>query len=101
MRNWAILPPRWPRGRRLGKVSAETLQHLLGRLNELQNEFDQAILADSEFRLRRSQAKFASVWHWVEKGTEIIRAITADGDLTSLPIALPNPSVKRKAACCA
>lgn len=68
-------------GQAIGKVSAETLQHLLGRLNELQNEFDQAILAGSEFRLRRAQAKLASVWHWVEKGTEIIRAITGDGDL--------------------
>ncbi|MEK6708034.1 MAG: hypothetical protein AABY81_04405 [Pseudomonadota bacterium] len=68
-------------GQAVGKISAETLQHLLGRLNELQNEFDQAVLAGSEFRLRRSQEKLASVWHWVEKGTEIIRAITADGDL--------------------
>ena len=32
-------------GQALGRVSAETLQHLLGRLNELQNEFDQAVLA--------------------------------------------------------
>ena len=68
-------------GQAVGKISAETLQHLLGRLNELQNEFDQAVLAGSEFRLRHSQEKLASVWHWVEKGTEIIRAITADGDL--------------------
>ncbi|MEO7320228.1 MAG: hypothetical protein ABIW02_01160 [Nitrosospira sp.] len=68
-------------GQAIGRVSAETLQHLLGRLNELQNEFDQAVLADSEFRLRRAQAKLASVWHWVEKGTEVIRAITGDGDL--------------------
>jgi hypothetical protein len=68
-------------GQAVGKVSAETLQHLLGRLNELQNEFDQAILAGSEFRLRRAQEKLSSVWHWVEKGTEIIRAITAEGDL--------------------
>lgn len=68
-------------GQAIGRVSAETLQHLLGRLNELQNEFDQAVLAGSEFRLRRSQAKLASVWHWVEKGTEIIRTMTGDGDL--------------------
>jgi len=68
-------------GQAVGKVSAETLQHLLGRLNELQNEFDQAILAGSEFRLRRAQEKLSSVWHWVEKGTEVIRAITAEGDL--------------------
>jgi hypothetical protein len=68
-------------GQAVGRVSTETLQHLLGRLNELQNEFDQAVLAGSEFRLRRSQAKLASVWHWVEKGTEIIRIMTGDGDL--------------------
>ncbi len=68
-------------GQAMGRVSAETLQHLLGRLNELQNEFDQAVLAGSEFRLRRSQAKLTSVWHWIEKGTEIIRAMTGDDDL--------------------
>lgn len=68
-------------GQALGRVSAETLQHLLGRLNELQNEFDQAVLGGSEFRLRRSQAKLASVWQWVEKGTEIIRSMTTDDDL--------------------
>jgi len=68
-------------GQAIGKVSAETLQHLLGRLNELQNEFDQAVLGGSEFRLRRAQDKLESVFHWIEKGTEIMRAVTASGDL--------------------
>lgn len=68
-------------GQAIGKVSAETLQHLLGRLNELQNEFDQAVLGGSEFRLRRAQNKLKSAFHWIEKGTEIMRAVTASGDL--------------------
>ncbi len=68
-------------GQAIGKVSAEALRHLLGRLNELQNEFDQAVLGGSEFRLRRAEDKLRSVFHWIEKGTEILRAVTASGDL--------------------
>ena len=68
-------------GQAVGKVSAESLRHLLGRLNELQEEFQQAIVSGSEFRIRQSQDKLNSVWQWVEKGTEIIRAIAADPDL--------------------
>lgn len=68
-------------GQAVGKVSVESLQHLLGRLNELQNEFEQAVLSASEFVIRAAQKKLDSVWRWVEKGTEIIRAITADEEL--------------------
>ncbi|MBB5017841.1 hypothetical protein HNQ59_001111 [Chitinivorax tropicus] len=68
-------------GQSVGKVSVEALQHLLGRLNELQAEFEQAVLSASEFVIRAAQKKLDSVWHWVEKGTEIIRAITADDEL--------------------
>jgi hypothetical protein len=68
-------------GQAIGRVSAESLHHLLGRLTELQNEFDQAVLSGSEFRLKQAQLKLASVWQWVEKGTEIIRGINAAGEL--------------------
>ncbi|WP_137935864.1 hypothetical protein [Chitinivorax sp. B] len=68
-------------GQAVGKLSVEALQHLLGRLNELQAEFEQAVLSASEFVIRAAQKKLDSVWHWVEKGTDIIRVITADEEL--------------------
>lgn len=62
----------------VGGVSVEQLQHLLGRLVELTEEFSDAIASGSEFRLRASQAKWNMACDWVEKGSQIILAITAD-----------------------
>jgi hypothetical protein len=62
----------------VGGVTAEQLQHLLGRLVELTEEFRDAIASGSEFRLRESQAKWHMACDWVEKGSEILRAITSD-----------------------
>jgi len=62
----------------VGGVSAEQLHHLLGRLIELTDEFRDAITSGSEFRLRTAQAKWHSACDWVEKGSAIIHAITAD-----------------------
>jgi hypothetical protein len=55
------------------------LQHLLARLAELEDEFSSAVASGSEFRLQAAQSKLASVWQWMEKGTEIMRGLTADG----------------------
>lgn len=68
-------------GQAVGRVSPEALQHLLARLNELQDEFEQAVLSGSEFRIRAAQGRLDAVWRWVEKGTEIIREIAADDEL--------------------
>jgi hypothetical protein len=62
----------------VGGVTTEQLQHLLGRLVDLTEEFSDAIASGSEFRLRASQAKWHMACDWVEKGSEILRAITAD-----------------------
>ncbi|HEU4846355.1 MAG TPA: hypothetical protein VFT05_18960 [Burkholderiaceae bacterium] len=62
----------------VGGVTVEQLQHLLGRLVELTEEFADAIASGSEFRLRASQAKWHMACDWVEKGSEILRAITSD-----------------------
>src|SRR5205085_7685675 len=43
----------------VGGVTVDQLRHLLGRLNELTEEFRDAIASGSEFQLRTSQAK----WH--------------------------------------
>jgi hypothetical protein len=62
----------------VGGVTSEQLQHLLGRLTDLTDEFRDAIASGSEFRLRESQAKWHTACDWVEKGSEILRAITSD-----------------------
>ena len=62
----------------VGGVTVEQLQHLLGRLVDLTEEFRDAIASGSEFRLRASQEKWHMACDWVEKGSEILRAITSD-----------------------
>ncbi len=68
-------------GQAAGRVGAADLQHLLSRLNELRDDFDQAVLSGSEHRIRRAADTLQAVWRWVEKGTELIHAIAADGEL--------------------
>jgi hypothetical protein len=62
----------------MGGVSVEQLHHLLGRLVDLTEEFRDAIASGSEFRLRTAQEKWHTACDWVEKGSQIIRAITTD-----------------------
>lgn len=68
-------------GQAAGRIGAADLQHLLSRLNELREDFDQAVLSGSEHRIRRAADTLQAVWRWVEKGTELIHAIAADGEL--------------------
>lgn len=62
----------------LGRVSNETLQHLLARLNELYKHFEDALESQSEFQIQKAQKRLESVWRWVQKGTEVIRAMFED-----------------------
>jgi hypothetical protein len=62
----------------VGGVTVDQLKHLLGRLVDLTEEFRDAIASGSEFRLRTSQAKWHMACDWVEKGSQILRAITTD-----------------------
>ena len=62
----------------VGGVTVEQLKHLLGRLVDLTEEFRDAIASGSEFKLRTSQAKWHMACDWVEKGSQILRAITSD-----------------------
>ena len=62
----------------VGGVTVEQLKHLLGRLVDLTEEFRDAIASGSEFKLRTSQAKWHMACDWVEKGSQILRAILAD-----------------------
>lgn len=67
----------------IGGVSAEQLHHLLGRLIALTEEFSDAIASGSEFQLREAQQKWHSACDWVEKGSQIIQAITSDAHADS------------------
>ncbi|RJF99981.1 hypothetical protein D3871_05945 [Noviherbaspirillum saxi] len=62
----------------VGGVTVEQLQHLLGRLVDLTEEFRDAIASGSEFRLRKAQEKWNTACDWVEKGSEVLHAITND-----------------------
>ncbi len=66
-------------GSAVGKLSPEALAHLLARLAELENEFQQAITSGSEFRLRAAQSKLASVQQWMNKANEVMKNLGADG----------------------
>jgi hypothetical protein len=66
----------------LGTVTPDELQHLLSRLVELKDEFERAILSGSEARIREAGRKLDAVWRWVDKGTDILRTITADESLS-------------------
>lgn len=68
-------------GQSLGRISADELGHLLSRLTELKEDFDRAVLSGSEHRIRRAADRLESVWTWVEKGTEIVAAITSGDEL--------------------
>ncbi|MFC3552134.1 hypothetical protein ACFOLC_14105 [Lysobacter cavernae] len=68
-------------GQAAGRVGSADLQHLLSRLNELREDFDQAVLSGSEHRIQRAASTLQSVWRWVEKGTAIVQAIAGDADL--------------------
>lgn len=68
-------------GHAVGKIANEDLQHLLSRLNELEDEFNRAVVSGSELRIRRAEKKLSSVLSWVEKGTEIMKVIASDPDL--------------------
>lgn len=68
-------------GQAVGRVSADELGHLLSRLTELKEDFDRAVLSGSEHRIRRAADRLDSVWTWVEKGTEIVAAITETDEL--------------------
>lgn len=68
-------------GQAMGRVSYETLQHLLARLNELYRSFEDALESQSEFQIRAAQSKLDSVWQWVQKGTEVIHLLMEDETL--------------------
>lgn len=68
-------------GGAVGGVTTEDLQHLLARLTELKDKFDRAIVSGSDSRIREAAGELDKVWRWVDKGSEVLRAITATAEL--------------------
>jgi len=66
-------------GDSVGRLSTNNLRHLLARLAELKEEFSSAVASGSEFRLRSAQGKLESVWQWMQKGTQVLGALSAEG----------------------
>ncbi|MEF8756388.1 MAG: hypothetical protein V5B60_21025 [Accumulibacter sp.] len=66
-------------GGAVGRLSADTLRHLLARLAELEAQFAAAVASGSEFRLIAAQTRLQSVWQWMEKGTAILAGLSEEG----------------------
>jgi hypothetical protein len=68
-------------GQALGRVTPDTLRHLLGRLMEMKQEFQSAIVSGAESRIRGARERLESAYQWVEKGSEVIRELAREGNL--------------------
>lgn len=68
-------------GGAVGGITTEDLQHLLARLTELKDRFERAIVSGSDSRIRDAAKELDKVWRWVDKGSEVLRAITERTDL--------------------
>lgn len=66
----------------VGRVSNETLQHLLARLNELHRTFEDALESQSEYQIKKAQTRLEAVFRWVQKGTEVMQGLLADETLS-------------------
>lgn len=66
-------------GSAVGKLSPESLSHLLARLAELEESFSQAVASGSESRLKAAQSQLESVWKWMEKGNEVLKNLAESG----------------------
>ena len=68
-------------GGSMGRWSTEAMRHLLGRLTELKLEFESAIVSGAESRILAARKQLESAYQWVEKGSQVMRDLTADGQL--------------------
>lgn len=64
-----------------GSVTPEALGHLLGKLNELTWHFEEAIASGSEFRILNARGRLKANGRWLDRGTEILRALLADPEV--------------------
>ncbi len=68
-------------GSAVGRVSKDTLRHLLARLTELEADFAAALRSQSEARLLAARERLTSVYAWVERGTDVMKSLAETGQL--------------------
>jgi len=66
----------------VGRLSPESLGHLLSRLEAHRIRFEEALFSQSENEVRNASRRWKSVMRWVEKGTEILRGLADDPTLS-------------------
>lgn len=64
-----------------GTLGREELEHLLYRLNQLEQEMIEAIESASEHRIIKARKRLEAVWRYIEKGTEIIKKIAENSEM--------------------
>ncbi len=64
-----------------GQLTAESLNHLLSKLNDLAWHFEEAIASGSEFHILSARRRLSANLRWLEKGTHILRALLADPEV--------------------
>ena len=66
-------------GSAVGQLNPEHLSHVLAKLTEYEHYFEDAVASGSEFRLKAAQARLAKAMPWVEKATDLINSLNAQG----------------------
>jgi hypothetical protein len=65
----------------VGGVTAESLGHLLSKLNDLTWHFEEAIASGSEFRILDARRRLSANGRWLERGTDILNKLLADPEV--------------------
>ncbi|ATE60474.1 hypothetical protein [Thauera sinica] len=65
----------------VGGVTAESLGHLLSKLNDLTWHFEEAIASGSEFRILDARRRLSANGRWLARGTDILDKLLADPEV--------------------
>jgi hypothetical protein len=65
----------------VGGITAESLGHLLSKLNDLTWHFEEAIASGSEFRILDARRRLSANGRWLERGTELLNRLLADPEV--------------------
>ena len=65
----------------VGGITAESLGHLLSKLNDLTWHFEEAIASGSEFRILDAHRRLSANGRWLERGTELLNRLLADPEV--------------------
>ena len=65
----------------VGGINAESLGHLLSKLNDLTWHFEEAIASGSEFRILDARRRLSANGRWLQRGTELLNTLLADPEV--------------------